>query len=1327
MEKEGKENKKGNNAPKNQNKTTNNSQQKKKERRRQKTNFSISLTGKHIFGAYYNMARTNFVKTINYILPIAGVRGNYSENQINKMLRALFLIQAGRNGELTTEQKQWEKKLRLNPEQQTRLQKLLFKHFPVLGPMMADVAGHKAYLNKKKSKVQTEDEAFAQLKGVSLADCLDTICLMAETLTECRNFYTHKDPYNRPSQLTAQYQHQETIAKKLDKVVVASRRILKDREGLSVNEVEFLTGIDHLYQEAVKDEFGNVKKKDGKVMKTFVEYDDFYFKISGKRLVKGFTIAVNDDKPVNVDTMLPAFSDFGLLYFCVLFLSKPYAKLFIDEARLFEFSPFTDTENMIMSEMLCIYRIRTPRLHKIDSRDNKATLAMDIFGELRRCPIELYDLLDKNTGQPFFHDEVKRPNSHTPEVSKRLRYEDRFPTLALRYIDETELFKRIRFQLQLGTFRYKFYDKEDCIDGRVRVRRIQKDINGYGRLQEVADMRIEKWGDILQKREERSVKLEHEELYIDLDQFQEDTADSTPYVTDRRPAYNIHANRIGLYWEDSQNPKQYKVFDENGMYIPELVVTDDEKAPINMPAPRCALSAYDLSAMLFYEYLREQQDNDIRSAEQIIIDYESDYRRFFNAITDGTLKPFRRTKEFRDYLKKEYPKLRMTDIPKKLQLFLCGHGLSYNNKPETVRERLDRLTIRHLEERELRVQHRLEHYQEDRKMIGEKDNKYGKKSFADVRHGALARYLAQSMMEWQPTKLKDKEKGHDKLTGLNYNVLTAYLATYGQFQCPEEDFTPRTLEQVLTEAHLIGGSNPHPFIEKVLAHGNRNIEELYLHYLEEELKHIRSRKQSLSSNPSDKALSALPFVHHDRMRFHERTNEEMRALAARYTTIQLPDGLFTPYIVEILRQHYAENTELQNAFRQDIPAKLDPTNNAAYLIALFYQTVLKDDSQPFYLSSKAYTRTKEGENAETFSFKRAYELFSILNNNKKKTFPFELIPLFQTSDEIQERLSAKLLDDDGNPIPEAGKRGKPATDSQGNTIWLRQIKQEINNFVESLSDKDLKISMNQSWKQKEERAAKREAMQSRLTRQINEIKKNERTLRRYKTQDMVLFLLAKEMFANIISEQGNEVNWKQMRLSKVCNEAFLRQTLTFRVPVAVGETTIYVEQENMSLKNYGEFYRFLTDDRLMSLLENIVKTLKPNEDGDLVIRHTDLMGELAAYDQYRSTIFKLIQKIEDLIIKDNDVLNNPDADDFWAREDLPKRNNFASLLELINQLNNVALTDDERKLLVAIRNAFSHNSYNIDFSLIRDVKHLPEVAKGILQHLQFVLGVEQTK
>lgn len=1321
----------------------------KPQRRRQTTDFRISLTGKHVFGAYFNMARTNFVKTINHILPIAGVKGNYAENQINKMLQALFLIQANRKDELSNEQAQWAKNLRLTSEQQTRLQRLLFKHFPVLGPIMADVADHKAYISKKKkSETKTEDEAFEELRGVSLADCLEIVQLMGTTLTECRNFYTHKKPYNKPAELAEQYRHQATIARKLDKVIVASRRVLKEREGLTVNEVEFLTGIDHMKQVPMLDEEGKeLLDNKGRKMMKFEEYEDFYFTVWAKRKVENIEMTGLDGGTQTVNTKLPALSDFGLLYFCVLFLSKPYAKLFIEEARLFEFSPFTDTENMVMREMLSLYRIRTPRPHRIDSRDSKATLAMDIFGELRRCPIELYDLLDKNQGQPFFHDVVQKPNDHTPEVSKRLRYDDRFPHLALRYIDETGLFTRIRFQLQLGAFRYKFYDKT-CVDGRVRVRRIQKDINGYGRLQEVAEEKMNQWGDLVQKREEQAVKLEHEDLYIDLDQFLRDAADTTPYVTDRRPAYNIHANRIGLFWERDQNPQKFEYFDKElaqkseaerrFMYIPKLSVDEDGKAPIQMPAPRCALSVYDLPAMLFYEYLRAKNidDKELPTAEKLIIDCEDVYRKFFQAVADGSLTPFENKKSFREYMSKEYPTLCLADIPENLQLYLSSQPLRYKNEPETVRQRLVRLTLDHLGERELRLQRRKKHYVEDLKMIGNKDNKYGKKGFADVRYGALARYLVRDMMEWQPTY---DGKGHDKLTGLNFNVLTAYLATFGLPQAPEEGFMPRTLEQVLTEAHLLGGNNPHPFIDKVLAHKPRNIEDFYLFYLNEELQHIDSCKQTLKNAPADDALAALPFVHHERSRFHDRTKEEIQLLASRYETIQLPDGLFTPHIVSILRKHYADNVSLQEALNNDAPNKLNPTHNAGYLITRFYQTVLKDNAQPFYNTATSFTRHKEKGQTETFSFKRAYELFSVLKNDKESFFPYELKPLFMTSDEIQERLSAKRLNEFGEPMAKLSKKGKDERDEQGNIIWQRRIMHDdIDDYAKSLTDRDMKISFKGEfenlplWKQKkiikqrnDTRQEMRDALLERMPRYIREIKNNERALRRYKTQDMVLFLLAKEMFLKLLSEQNHEVNSELMRLANVCDEGFLRQTLTFRVPVQVGDKTIYVEQENMSLKNYGEFYRFLYDERLMSLLNNIIESIKPNKDGELVIRHTDLMGELAAYDQKRSAVFKLIQEIEDIVIKANSNLSDPNKAEFWAKEGLPRRNNFASMLELINKLKETSLTNEERKLLVAIRNAFGHNSYNIDLSLIKDIKKLPEVAKGILHHLASLLGVAE--
>lgn len=1256
-------------------------------RRKQKKDFSISLTGKHVFGAYFNMARTNFVKTINYILPIAGVRGNYSESQINKMLNALFLIQSGRKSELTDEQKRWERKLILNPEQQTRLQRLLFKHFPVLRPMMADVANHRAY-NKKKSTVKTENEMFEELRGISVANCMEVIALMGETLTECRNFYTHKEPYNTPEQLKAYCEHESKIAKKLDKVIQASRRVLKQRKGLTVNEVEFLTGIDRLEKVVIKDE----TKKSGKPSFSFKEYKDFYFSIHGKKTIKNFTE--------------PCLSDFGLLYFCVLFLSKSYANRLMEEARLFEFSPFDDKENLIMQEMLSIYRIRVPQLHRIDSRDSKATLAMDILAELRRCPIELYDLLDKQKGQPFFHDEVK--DSDTKEVSKRLRYSDRFPYLALRYIDENELFKRIRFQLQLGSFRYKFYEKE-CVDGRKRVRSIQKEINGYGRLQEVCDKRMEKWGKLIQKREERPVKLENEEIYLDLDQFIQDKPESEPYVTDRRPAYNIHANRVGLFWENSQNPKDYKYFDKDNMYIPTLSVNEDGKAPIVMPEPRCSLSVYDLIGMLFYEFLRSKNKSDDPSAEQIIIDVEKEYHSFFKAVADGELKPFENVKRLTEYLREKYPKISISSIPQKIKQYLSSTKPTYKGQRDTPRRRLIRQTIENLKEREECVQRRLKHYKDDRNKIGEEDNSYGKKTFAEVRHGDIARYIAESLIEWQPSN--DKHGG-DKVTGMNYNVLTAYLATFGTSQ--PEDYEPRSLRQVLKEVGLIDSGNSHPFIERVLCLGNNNIEQLYLNYLTEEHSYIRSCRQSLDKNSSEVEINKLlPFVHFNRNRYKERTEETIRELSKQYTTIQLPDGIFTKYILKHLKEHYGKNTKLQEQLNIECKAHLDPTRNASYLISLFYKNVLKDEAQPFYNSNQAYTHEEK-----RFTFKRCYELFSVLENKDEKNSPHELKPLFLTCEEIQTRLSEKSVDDSGKPKPKLGKKGKDKKDSQGNIVWERKINKSIESYIGSLTDKELKISSKSENDKQKEREEKLEAKRKRLIHQVSDIKNNERALRRYKTQDMVLFLLAREMFVKILSDEDRKVDTSNMLLSNVCNDNFLRQTITFDFPVSVADKTIYVRQEMMSLKNYGKFYRFLNDDRLMTLLENIVDRITPDGEGKLVIQYTDLMSEFANYDQKRSAVFELIQQIESYIIKEHPELLDPNQDGFWVREGLARRNSFSSLLELVEKLYDTELSPDEKSIIVAIRNAFSHNSYRIDFSLIEEIENLPEIAKSIMAHLE---------
>ena len=112
------------------------------------------------------------------------------------------------------------------------------------------------------------------------------------------------------------------------------------------------------------------------------------------------------------------------------------------------------------------------------------------------------------------------------------------------------------------------------------------------------------------------------------------------------------------------------------------------------------------------------------------------------------------------------------------------------------------------------------------------------------------------------------------------------------------------------------------------------------------------------------------------------------------------------------------------------------------------------------------------------------------------------------------------------------------------------------------------------------------------------------------------------------------------------------------------------------------------------------------------------MGELASYDRKRLEIFRLMQLLEAMIIRSDVDLQDRTKDGFWLREGMPKRNNFNALVSLLDQLNGLPLTSEQRTLIIAIRNAFSHNTYNIDLSSIKEVKHLPEVASGILKHLQ---------
>lgn len=1279
----------------------------------------IDESNKYVLGAYFSLGLTNFFKTVMLVFTKVGIQianpktGQlvFNEEKIGEVLHTLYRCSLTPRPAFEPREKNWVSKFNLNINQQALLKKLLFLHFPILGPIMADRGAYKVNRHKKSAV----EDSYSINYGVTLSECLSALSYLGQALVDCRNAHVHYDPVNTAEQVGGQRKAQDKIVHYLNKALVASRRIDKKRNKIETEKMEFLTGYaregewslqkylnkNKFYpkyvQRVKKDENGNVlyvqeTDKDGKLkfnkdgtpkykqltdrsgnlltnedgtpqyetQKYMEERNDFFCRI-------GHDVKLPDAEKEKQGREYKKLTGFGLVYFCVIFLTKNQARQLISDIKLFENSPYPDELNDIIRDMMSIYRIRSLRGRKLEGSDSLITLSLDILNELRKCPKELYDILDQE-GQQFFEDKVVHQNDHTTEVVKRFRSADRFPYLVLRYIDETQALKKMRFQVRLGKYRFHFRNKT-CFNGESEVRNYQKEINGYGRLQEIEVKRKEEYGKLFQTVETKSVKLEHEDLELNLTQLGKDSVGSKPYITDDKAQYVFYNNRVGLYWVD--NKKQDKEFITVGDYLP--LITEDGNASIEMPAPKVMLSVHELPAMMLYHHLSQRLGLKT-SIEDVIQEKYFGLKRFFEDVSKGDFRPVSRRNELKSKLKNY--NLSISDIPEKLLDYLLS------KKVEDATARKKRLVQEVLKEHLKKTIERKKHFQTDRGKVGDKDNNYGKDSYSDVRHGKLAAYLSESILKWQPTA----NEGKDKMTGMNFSKLQAELALFDS----QEKFG--TIKDILSQAKLIGNSAiAHPFLNKVVGRGIRNIEEFYSLYLDEEVRYLLDAfdvkfKRDLDLNYDSLQLKKaipVPFVK-GKARWEARTPDYCKKLAKRYLTdektgkqasLLLPDRLFADLVLNLLKEHFTDNQGLQDCLKND-----ELNMNASYLITSYFEHQTpdgeQDSSQPFYTSSNG---TDKNGKPIPGRFARYYELFNILKNVKRRN---QLVPVAMTVEGINRRFTSLATGADGELMK--------YTDSNGVTCYKKQIQYEIEKYVRELRHKENYKSIQEA----------KTAKKAKLIRLIREVKNNERAIRRYKVQDMILFLMAKSLLDDKVrtAEEGQKVLFQ---LKSVCSKRFLNQTLDVQFPVPVEDKTVYIRQQNMSIKNYGEFYRLLNDDRLLSLLKKLVAADQQIGAGEKSIEYNGLMGELTSYDIHRSSIFKAIHELEKLIALNKEFSYLHDMDDPRAHIDddlerAPKLNNFNSLIKLLETADLSSLNEKESELIIAIRNAFSHNHYNLD-------------------------------
>ncbi|MBP5368074.1 MAG: type VI-B CRISPR-associated RNA-guided ribonuclease Cas13b [Bacteroidales bacterium] len=485
---------------------------------------------------------------------------------------------------------------------------------------------------------------------------------------------------------------------------------------------------------------GNDVKKRGIAIAAKKEMKDRFI-LPQESLPKSVVFFMNNCNPKS-----GIFAFRSLVIFVSLFLEGKYTYQFITNSELkanFFYKEknkagevkqidFKKDDFVNLYRTLSIYNINLPAV-KYDAQFDKTNiLGLDIINELQKCPHELYEHISKEDQNKFRVQ--NSDNADYPDEIFLKRFQDRFATLVLRYIDTQKLFKDIRFQVSLGKYRFKFYDKQ-CIDSDSadRVRILQKELKSFGRLDDMEQKRRTEWADIL-----RISDIENPS--------EADTADTQPYITDQNARYNIdkHTPKIPLWWDGDC----------------ALPVTKDQ---VNLGqkcqsiVPKAFLSVYDLPAMMFLHLLGG-------NPEALIKEYYNNYIKFFTDIRDGKLTPD--TFSEKDFA--QTYKIKLCDVPKQLQNFLL-------RKKPSVPERYQNMPLRLVKKASLN-----DFQNATLKVIDEKIEKVISEP-QKLKSGRMAVYLAKSIVNL----IKNNEL---KPTGKNYNVMQANLAVYESFDKVKQMF-----------------------------------------------------------------------------------------------------------------------------------------------------------------------------------------------------------------------------------------------------------------------------------------------------------------------------------------------------------------------------------------------------------------------------------------------------------------------------------------------------------------------------------------------------------
>ncbi len=1287
---------------------------------------------KAVWASYLNMARQNLCLTLCHICHVLGLKYNLNDRALEDKLiniPAVVLLKPIDGEKQNADKKGQKSRKAPKAEQVEKAMKLFNKHFPFLRPMSKELINIKNEdAKKKKNGMQGIAEESTGETPALYYEIMETMLPLINLL---RNKYTHYkliDPCLDESGKIIDKEMLDKcrkLARLIDYSTTEAMQIVKKRFSISKAAAQ---GSDNA---------------SASVNATILEPKDFKFLDDSKRYFETSNNEGENNRQQRLDFKYctrhdeTGISNIGIFMLICLMLNKKYASEFADKTDFFGSQQSKNPQRLkkeiaIMREIISVNRIRLPK-ERLESIQDASALGLDMLNELKKCPHELFNTLDAAHQERFRIKIEKDANENADDANDKdsdngkvlmLRSRDRFADFALRYIDRMNLFKDIRFQVRLGYYRYKFYEKE-WIDGfrgnadeDERVCILQKELTGFGRIDEIEPARNERWKEIIRK----------------IDKPRKDSLDTKPYVTDHHASYLIHNNRIGLLWNSAEKqPLQEGIFMPN-LTLPEwltgypqnaaLIRGSDSKvaSPIApCVAPVCWLSIYELPAVIFLSLLTGSG----KQAEKLIKSTVDNYCHFFNSLSIGNIDPqaiipedakrqINENKAFRsNYVIEIHDKeihdkkysIRFADLPAKVQTYLLSEGLNDHNDNRFItwaKERLEKMIDATKARYEKFLNTRYSLFYEDlskgmiipydpqtkRSFIYKDLLKNNRDSYIIKKYGIRFASLPTKIQDFLLSEETNNIDYHELLNvtddkiDIRPGTLARYLAkdimlfkeadadnrlklTGQNFNILQAELALYKLSEaewrtLLSKAELIDGPRPHPFLNQVLDSHPRTILDFYQTYLEKKIDYLSKIK--------DEDLKALHLMHPDRKKWAERDKAFYQELCGRYVSIELPKGLFLPAIVEALKVLVGDIQD-SNACKLLLPAIVEALNEKSKKLqgdqAKQLRNALDNERKNVAYLIAAYFEAL-GDGSQDFygnEFKRYYAYVSKLHS-------------------VQD--SSQSNAKNGNQ--RAVKKHFLSVDELAE--WAKKAKKLEETYLNKFNEK-------------------KEIEKSKLRNLRNEYTLNEKAIRRMKVQDMLLFRMAINLLTNVMDKNRTSTDLSEYRLKNIGSgtdgkdilSLELPFSIVLQVPVADGSMReITIRQDKLKLKNYGDFFRFIYDTRVRPLLAHA--RIENN-----ILQRNHLDAELDKYDQQRIPLFKLVHELEGYI---------------W--EQLPEEKlhpkdvkvDFKYLLQIIDT------NESDENLLRTIRNAFSHNEYpdkGISETTVKIVfeKSIPEIAETMVE------------